>query len=142
MKIIHTLMYAGILLLGACATMSPEAQIVANGGRKLSNADLTALVSKPLVYDFQFVQAAGVSGTVTVDPGGIVSVAYRNFQWDNKDVGTDSGNWRIDGETLCNKWKVTNNGREVCSYWYQTKENVYTTVRTTGQPGSYNVVKP
>ena len=145
MRLIHVLVCVGLVLLPAVALGETyEEKVVAQGGKKMTNPDLTSLFSKSLVWNFQVVQLAFWNGTVTYKPGGSAVAA-----WNSQDAsgmptkGEDTGTLRIDGDRVCGKWKGIAKGEERCAYWYRMSDaRVVTVNATTGAPGTYIDFKP
>jgi hypothetical protein len=46
--------------------------------------------------------------------------------------GTDTGNFRIQNDQFCSRWKKSRGGEEACSKFYKVDENKYELVRKDG----------
>lgn len=111
------------LSLGACKTTPPPAP----AGTALTNADLVALY---------------MNGSATVNTGTSLGSGNRfeisrdgNGSQSGRGIGvdwSDTGSYRIDGNTICSRWKTLRGGREQCSTFYRKADGSYASYDESG----------
>ena len=73
-------------------------------GERVSETDLMALFSGTVRIEFAAARFKGTAG-LRADKSAFLSVPGRR---------DDTGNWWLDGETVCAKWKKTLRGKTTC----------------------------
>ena len=119
-KFIALTVAVGILLaLFGCTPH--EQQLQQQGIKMLSQSELEQLFKTD-----RTAIASVARGTFTVKyySDGRQEVSYAQ--------GTDTGNFRIQNDQFCSRWKKGRDGEEACSKFYKVEENKYELIRKDG----------
>ena len=112
--------YSPLAALAACTVLAAcagtESAMREKGMTPLSGPALASALGngKPITFRST---STGHATVVNYHPNG-----SGNLDWGS---GTDTGNWRIDGNTLCAKWKIVRDGKEGCFRGYRIGEGEY-----------------
>lgn len=113
---------AAIALMAGCATS--EADLQAKGLKPVTEAELRALFAERREGSFDGPQN---SGLIEWKPDGTVSFGIPRGGF------SDSGRYRIDGDTYCARMNKIRNGEEGCFRFYRTGDRTFTSVGTDGR---------
>ena len=110
------------LLLQGSASQGMQSSVPE--GSLLTHAEMAALFSQP--SQAEFANSRGIT-MVSYLPDGTQTLKKGSFE--------DVGNYRIDGNQICSKWKKIRNGKEECSVLYKIGEKEYRVAYPSGREG-------
>lgn len=106
---------AALLVLAACESTTDLKTTEESGGRMLTGAELTERYKAPVRMTWN--NASGNSGTSDIRPDGTLTVDWGG--------GSDEGEWRIIGDTVCNKYKKVRDGEETCFVQFEMPDGSF-----------------
>ena len=93
--------FSAALLFGCAGN---QAALEKSGAKQMTGSELKERYSKE--RNASWTNVRGSSGTATRRPDGTALVDWGS--------GSDTGTWRIVGDTLCSKWQTAREGKEYC----------------------------
>jgi hypothetical protein len=106
--------------------------VLDKGGKKLTEVQLRDMFGKPVKMDFKAFVDERIWGTNTWNPDGTASNVWHN----PKGTGADFGNWTLEGDTLCYKWKRFG-GTAWCGNVYQISATEYAIIKPDNQDANW-----
>jgi hypothetical protein len=121
MKKLATLLSLCSLVFFTVACVTHEAKIQKSGARLLTQADLEAIFSNEVTFDF--LTANQGRGSTTYKPDGTCKVSGNNF--------SDTGTYWIENGQYCSKWDNIRKST-TCQRWYKIGDQEFHQVDSAG----------
>lgn len=109
------------LVIFTIACVPHEAKIQESGARLLTQADLEAIFSKEVT--FNFLTSKQSRGETTYKPDGTCKVSGNNF--------SDTGTYWIENGQYCSKWDIIRSSVK-CQRWYKVGDKEFHQVDSAG----------
>ena len=108
-----------VFFTAGCATH--EVKIQESGARLLTQADLEAIFSNEVTFNYRTSQS---TGSTTYKPDGTCKVTSGSF--------SDTGTYWIENGQYCAKWDTIRAGSVRCQRWYKVGDKEFHQVDSTG----------
>ncbi len=135
-------------LLAACATQSYEQKIIAEGGKRMTEAELRQMLSQKITLEFLSEPGASswFHGTTVFSPNGTLVQEVRaasteelkQYGESNINAVNTTGDWTIEGDLLCIKYQ---NREKSCNKRYKVSDKIYYGLSPDGRQAFKSEVK-